>query len=90
MTRKRLDIHDFIKENFSLLTETSNSFDLRDWSKKLNLTVSQARYRLDKLVELDLATRYVHQTAHDRINYGFNLNVKTAMYCVWPHKLKAL
>ena len=85
----KVTVDSIVRENVFLFEKAgSNSLSLREWSKLTGLTVSQIRYRLDKLVEAGLADSYVHETAHDRINYGFNLNVKTAKYCVWPHKIK--
>lgn len=86
----KVNIKDFIIENYDVLTASNNSRSIYDWSKIFNLTIGQTRYRLDKLVALDLASRWVDQTAHDRIDYGFNLNIKTAKYCIWPHKMKEM
>jgi predicted ArsR family transcriptional regulator len=85
----KITVESIVRENVFLFEDAeSKSLSLRDWAKHLGLTVSQTRYRLDKLVEVGLADSYIHETAHDRINYGFNLNIKTAKYTVWNYKIK--
>lgn len=78
----------FIKENYKTIKiHSAKGEDVKYWAKIFNTTPNKIRYILDKLVKLDVVTRSVHETRDDMIDHGINLNIKTAEYYLWYHKM---